>query len=307
MPSLNLIGNLNLTGNNKYNRNPFIAAGGVMNTFTSGGVNYTSHTFISGSGSFTILNGETTAQVLVVGGGGGGTAGGAQNLLAYGGGAGGVNYTGSFYFKKNPQAGGPSVWTALVGQGGLGGTNPTGVSGNPATSGSISQLYANYSYEQATFPLGGYGGTAEMSSGQGASGAGNNPTGGSAIYGAQGKAGGNGNTAGGGGAGQVGGNANQGKGGDGLAFTLQDGTLKYYGGGGGGGGFSNVGPTGGGAGGLGGGGNGGTGIQGAGQAGTANTGGGGGGGNTANDAADRGFGGNGGSGVVIICYPTNGI
>ena len=78
MPSLNLIGNLNLTGNNKYNRNPFIAAGGVMNTFTSGGVNYTSHTFISGSGSFTILNGETTAQVLVVGGGGGGTGFGQQ-------------------------------------------------------------------------------------------------------------------------------------------------------------------------------------------------------------------------------------
>ena len=306
MPSLNLIGNLNLTGG-EYKRNPFIATGGIINTFTSGGLEYTSHTFISGSGTFSILNGETTAQVLVVGGGGGGRAGGAQNQLATGGGGGGVNYSSSFFFKKNPEAGGPSVWTAVVGNGGNGGLNPAGTPGPAATSGSISQLYAGYSYEQATFPLAGYGGTAEMSSGQGASGGGDQPTGGPAIFGPQGKAGGNGYTSGGGGAAQVGGNSNQGKGGDGLAFTLQDGTSKYYGGGGGGGGYSNVGPTPGGAGGLGGGGNGGFGIAGAGQAGTPNTGGGGGGGNTANDAADRGVGGNGGSGVIIICYPTRGI
>ena len=236
MPSLNIIGNINLTGG-EYKRNPFIATGGIVNTFTSGGLNYTSHTFISGSGTFSILNGESTAQVLVVGGGGGGTAGGDLTSRAFGGGAGGVNYTGSFFFKKNPEVGGPSNWTALIGPGGLGGLNPTGTPGNPGTSGSISQLYANYSYEQASFPLGGYGGTQELSAGQGASGAGNAPTGGLAIYGPQGFAGGDLARAGGGGAASTGSSASGlfpyvgGNGGTGRGFTLQDGTLKYYGGG----------------------------------------------------------------------------
>jgi hypothetical protein len=302
MPSLNIIGNINLTGG-EYKRNPFVATGGQITTFVSGGLNYTSHTFTA-SGVFTLLNGETTAQVLVVGGGGGGTAGGSQNDRAFGGGAGGVNYTASFFFKKNPEAGGPSLWTALVGNSGSGGSNPSGVPGAAATSGSTSQLFANYSYEQASFPLGGYGGTQEQSAGQGASGAGNSPTGGLAIFGPQGFAGGNGTVSGGGGAAETGSVRN---GGNGLAFTLQDGTSKFYGGGGGGGGYSNVGPTGGGTGGLGGGGNGGSGGSGAGADGTPNTGGGGGGGNTANDAADRGNGGSGGSGIIIISYPTGGV
>lgn len=301
MPSLNLIGNLNLTGNNKYNKTPFVATGGVMQTFVSGGVNYTSHTF-TGSGAFQILQGETTAQLLVVGGGGGGEAGGAQNDRGRGGGAGGVNYSGSFYFKKNP-SGAPSIWNATIGQGGLGGLNPTGVPGNSATSGSASQFVATYSYEQAFFTPAYPGGTIEQSTGTGASGAG----GGLAIYGPQGNNGGTGMVSGGGGASAAGGNANQGAGGAGRTFTLQDGTAKSYGGGGGGGGYVDIGPTPGGAGGLGGGGNGGTGVQGAGGNGTANTGGGGGGGTSANNANNRGFGGNGGSGVIIICYPTNGI
>lgn len=288
MPSLNIIGNVNLTGG-EYKRNPFVATGGIMNTFTSGGLSYTSHTFISGSGTFTILNGETTAQVLAVGSGGKGQAGGFGNIDGNAGGGGGVAYTSSFFFRKNT-AGGPSTFIATVG-----GPNE-GI--NPAFTGSSTVFYSTYGYEQIA-PVTAYGGGDATQNG--ASGGGN---GGLAIYGVQGNNGATGQPGGGGGAAQTGSIRD---GGNGLAFTLQDGTLKYYGGGGGGGGYLNVGPTPGGQGGLGGGGNGGSGVGGDGQPGADNTGGGGGGGCTANDSRDRGDGGAGGSGIVIICYPTNGI
>ena len=100
MPSLNIIGNVNLTGG-KYNRTPFVATGGIVSTFTSGSVTYVSHKFISGSGTFSILSGETQAQVLVVGGGGAGVAGLGTNQYGDGGGAGGLVYSGSYFFKKD--------------------------------------------------------------------------------------------------------------------------------------------------------------------------------------------------------------
>lgn len=293
MPSLNIIANYNLVGG-KYNRAPFAATGGEIATFTSGGIAYTSHTFTA-SGVFTLLSGETTAQVLAVGSGGKGESGGGANAAGNAGGAGGVAYTGSFFFRKN-YGGGPSTFIASVG-----GPNE-GI--NPAYTGSSTVFYSTYGYEQIS-PVIAYGGgdgySGGIRGGDGASGGGNY---GLAIYGIQGKNGAEFQPGGGGGAAVTGSSRN---GGNGLPFTLQDGTSKYYAGGGGGGGYSNVGPTPGGNGGLGGGGNGGSGVRGAGQPGTANTGGGGGGGNTANDAADRGPGGSGASGVVIICYPTNGI
>ena len=52
----------------------FIATGGDINTFVSGGIEYKSHTLRGGSsgGTFTVLNGSNTnARILVVGGGGG--------------------------------------------------------------------------------------------------------------------------------------------------------------------------------------------------------------------------------------------
>jgi hypothetical protein len=287
MPSLNIIGNINLTGG-EYKRNPFIATGGQITTFTSGGIDYTSHTFTA-SGVFTLLNGETTAQVLVVGSGGKGQNGGFGNVNGNAGGAGGVAYTGSFFFRKN-YAGGPSTFIASVGDSNEG--------TNPATTGSSSVFYSTYGYEQIA-PVLAYGGGDGQNNG--ASGGGGD---GLAIYGIQGNNGAvGGNIGGGGGAAQTGSIRD---GGNGLPFTLQDGTVKYYAGGGGGGGFLNIGPTPGGTGGLGGGGNGGSGVQGAGQPGTPNTGGGGGGGGTANDSRDRGIGGPGGSGIIIISYPTGG-
>lgn len=288
MPSLNIIGNINLTGG-KYNRAPFTATGGQITTFTSGGIDYTSHTFTS-SGVFTIISGETTAQLLAVGAGGKGQGGGAPNAFGNGGGGGGIAYTSSFFLRKN-LAGGPSTFIAQV----------AGFNTNEGTTPAemTSSFTSTYGYEQIAQVIAFGGGNGQQS---GASGGGQ---GGLAIYGVQGNNGGTSPTSGGGGAGEVGSSALSGDGGDGLAFTLQDGTSKYYAGGGAGGGYSNISRSGG-AGGLGGGGNGGSGVRGGGAAGAANTGGGGGGGNTANDAADRGGGGDGGSGVIIICYPTNG-
>jgi len=287
MPSLNIIANYNLVGGSN-NRAPFAATGGLMTTFTSGGINYISHTFNSSS-VFTLLNGETTAQVLVVGSGGAGQQGGFGNVDGNAGGAGGVAYTSSFFLRKN-YGGGASTFIATVG----GPTDPNLY----LNTGSSSTFISTYGYEQIA-PVIAYGGGSGTVNG--ASGGGN---GGLAVYGIQGKNGATGQPGGGGGAAQTGSVRD---GGNGLPFTLQDGTTKYYAGGGGGGGYLNIGPTPGGYGGLGGGGNGGSGVQGGGQNGTNNTGGGGGGGNTANDSRDRGGGGFGGSGVVIITYPTNGI
>lgn len=169
MPSLNIIGNVNLTGG-KYNRTPFVATGGVIQTFVSGGVNYTSHTFISGSGTFEILTGETSAQVLVVGAGGSGAAGGPPNAAGYGGGGGGLVYTGSFFLRKNPQPG-PSTFTAVVAPQNDGFTN----------TGATSSFTSTYGYEQIV-PIIAYGGG--NGGYNGASGGGNA----SAIYGEIGRA-----------------------------------------------------------------------------------------------------------------------
>lgn len=306
MPSLNIIGNVNLTGG-KYNPTPFTATGGIENTFVSGGITYKSHTFISGSGSFEILRGETSAQLLVVGGGGGGEFGVQPtdtNFGGNGGGAGGFLYTSSFFLRRNPNPDQRSLWTAIVGAGGSGAIlSPLTI----ATSGSQSSFIASYGYEQIV-PAIAYGGGVGPS-GSGASGGGEN---GLAIYGDQGNNGGDDNSyvgAGGGGAGTPGtGSLGSvgGGGGQGRALTLRDGTSQYYAGGGGGGAQVDV-PSSGGAGGIGGGGNG-AGqlpVAGPGGNGTANTGGGGGGGVNANNSADRGIGGNGGSGIVIITYPVS--
>jgi len=183
MPSLNIIGNVNLTGG-KYNRTPFAARGGVVATFTSGGIEYTSHTFTS-SGQFELIQSETQAQVLVVGGGGGGEFGTGQdeiNVGGNGGGAGGLNYTASFFLRKNP-SGAPSIWNVTVGAGGAGGILSPLTS---ATSGSNSSFIATYSYEKVVPTIAYYGGAAP--SGSGASGGGEN---GLAIFGDQGNPGGN--------------------------------------------------------------------------------------------------------------------
>lgn len=265
----------------------FQASGGTITTYSSGGTNYQVHTFTT-SGTFQVLAGAKTVDVLLIAGGGaGGTNAGG------GGGAGG-------FVSQTAVTATVGAYSIVVGAGGANGgadTNPSG-SGNNTTA-------LTYT------AIGGGGGiNSNGKGGNGGSGGGSSvaQTGGSGTSG-QGNKGGDGNgndgaqraAGGGGGAGAAGQNVQSdtmaGQGGNGLQSSI-NGTSTYYAGGGGGaahqGGLIR-------SGGLGGGGNsglsnytsGGT----AGQNGSANLGGGGGGG------SGGGYvGGAGGSGIVIIRY-----
>ncbi len=108
-------------------------SGGTETTFTSGAVNYKSHTFTS-TGNLTITGTGTQAiQVLVVGGGGGGALGGGGESNATtrgnGGGAGGIFYTSSYIMTTTYP-----IWNAVVGAGGQGGNYPAIGSTNGGTS-----------------------------------------------------------------------------------------------------------------------------------------------------------------------------
>lgn len=298
MPILNV--NLNINEVSRQTRlNPFLAIGGVTASFVSGGINYISHTFYSSSGvtadqTFTVLNGEIDAQVLVVGGGGPGAAGGTNDGNA--GGAGGVVYSGSYHLQINPI--GASTYTIRVAKG-----------GTPLLAPESSSFIPTYVSEGSPIIISYPGGSATAFSKDGASGAAGSPTG-SAIYGTQGRNGGldqSTSGAGGGGWAAQGTNSgvNGGDGGAGIELTLQDGTTKYYAGGGGGGAYISSGAGIAGQGGSGVGGNGGTLASVNGGKGVEGTGGGGGGGAVTNNGSGAGSGGNGGSGVVIITYPVS--
>lgn len=110
-------------------------SGGVVTTFTSGAVNYQSHTFTGSTGELTISGTGTQAvQFLLVGGGGGGSrgAGGESNVTdrGNGGGGGGVFYTSSYTFNTTYP-----TWSVIVGAGGQGGTYF-----NAATIGGVTSL-----------------------------------------------------------------------------------------------------------------------------------------------------------------------
>jgi hypothetical protein len=159
---LNILGNtlLNKTkdiGVNAGNpqKKPFVATGGVIQNFQSGSVVFTSHTFTS-SGVFTIVDGETNANVLVVGGGGGGRSGSLAGVGGEGGGAGGYVNSGSYFFTKNLL--GPSTFIAQVGAGGA--QNQNGVS---------SSFVSTYGYEEIVpiYALGGGAGSGSGGSGGG--------------------------------------------------------------------------------------------------------------------------------------------
>jgi hypothetical protein len=275
-----------------------IATGGIITDYTDGGINYRSHTFLSG-GTFTVTQlgtYVTTVDVLVVGDGGGGGSGGGGSVGGGGGGAGGFRTSTSYGVAE-------SGYTVTVGSGGAGKSN--GAGRGSAGSGST--------FDTITAAGGGGGGDgsgSESKGGSGGSGGGNayKNTGGGGAGDApdttpdQGSNGGNGSVdtvnyggGGGGGAGAAGSDGslgNGGEGGSGTASNYKTGSNIIYAGGGGGGG----GTTSGGPGGAGGGGTGATASGSASTAGAANTGGGGGGGNDSRTASD------GGSGIVIIKY-----
>jgi len=255
-------------------------------TETIGGVDYTFHTFISGSNTLEVTKGGSV-DILIVGGGGGG---GRQH--AAGGGGGGV----LFKLAENLSVG---TYNITVGEGGAGASVVPGNGGNGQDS-----VFNNFTAKGGGG--GGSGATAGLDggSGGGAGGSGTSTNSGGSGEPGQGYSGGanfagtNRPGGGGGGAGGIGQAApnvtTAGNGGIGLDIWGNG-----YGGGGGGstydGGTAGTASHGGGDGGAGS-----TDTKNDGIPATANTGGGGGGGNRA--GALIGSGGQGGSGVVIVRY-----
>lgn len=272
-------------------------AGGIGTTYSSGGIDYRVHTFLS-SGTFSVTDAMNVDYLVVAGGGGGGGI-----HYGAGGGAGGFLTASGFAVSA-------TAFTVTVGGGGGADTNGS-----------------NSVFSSITATGGGAGGVNTDGSnasngsngGSGGGGAGGGSVSGTGGTGSQGSNGGSGYTqsqpvaGGGGGAGAVGSNATSSNGGAGgagennimglndadsdtvltIALVGHDvGGLRYFAGGGGGGG--GIGVTGG-LGSSGGGASGGTqGVNG--SSGNANTGGGGGG------SGGGASGGSGGSGIVIIRY-----
>ena len=248
---------------------PFSASGGSEST--TGGYKY--HTFTS-SGTFTVNNGTTNADILIVAGGGGG-GGGTGYMHGGGGGAGGM-------IELTAHSIASGSYSISIGAGGgnnSNGSNTTAFS-NTAIGGGDGGEEANGTRSGDS---GGSGGGASYTGSGGSGTSGQGQPGGSGVSGGYWATGGGGGKIGNGG--HAGNNSNAGAGGAGKAWN----GTTYAGGGGGctsGGGN----PASGGAGG------GGNGALNAANHGTANTGGGGG-------ASDRpSVGGNGGSGIVIIKY-----
>ena len=276
--------------------------------------NYRSHTFLSGTTTFT-LYAATTVDILIVAGGGAGSRG---THGGGGGGAGGMRVLTSHSMPVGTYsivvgAGGTGVNSAVAGDDGdpssITQTSGSGFSTLSATGGGGAGVYSGTNSVRNGRNGGSGGGGAEAyntsgnntnttgGTGDGAVGTDGNTAGyyggdgGSGQYGTNTRFGG----AGGGGAGANGSNSSTsqhggGAGGNGLQNNFRNGTNVYYAGGGAGNGDN--------AGAAGGNGGGGTSPGGgnAGDPGDANTGGGGSGG------GDGGAAGSGGSGIVVIRY-----
>jgi hypothetical protein len=289
------------------------ATGGTTLEYDLDGKRYKSHTFLE-NGTFTVtqvgdaIDDRNKVDYLIIAGGGGG-GGGGSSRAGGGGGAGGYRTTLGTSGRNSAARDKITVTTTTYGitvggggVGGLGGSSP-GASAFPGVNSTALGI---------TSIGGGNGrGIRINTTGNGGSGGGgaestfNNQNLGGTGTADEGFNGGDGHitdpdsgitSGGGGGASELGGNGTPtipGKGGDGLANILRDGTSETRGGGGGGAHRTNS--ASGASGGSGGGGGGGGGNI-AGINGTANTGGGGGG------SAQTQNGGSGGSGIVIIRY-----
>lgn len=95
--------------------NPVVATGGTTNSYTVGGVDYISHTFLS-SGTFTLNQNKTVDYMIVAGGGSGGSHNITSSTGAGGGGAGGFRT----FTNVSLTAG---SFTATVGTGGTAGVS----------------------------------------------------------------------------------------------------------------------------------------------------------------------------------------
>ena len=118
MPLLNIIGNINQIKNPDISYNiPFRAVGGIVETFVTGGISYTMHSYISGSGSFEILQGDVTAQVLIQAGGGKGANAANNASQAGNGGGAGFGSVNNIAFQKSTLYNVTSSYSVYVGRG----------------------------------------------------------------------------------------------------------------------------------------------------------------------------------------------
>ena len=311
----------NRSGSNYYSGTVAPPTGGTIDTYTDGGTDYRSHTFLD-DGTFTVVAGTISADYfMVAGGGGGGNAGDGSGAWGAGGGGGAGGFltaTGTSLISQD--------YTITVGDGGAGAGYQ--ISAENGTDGANS-IIAPVSGTTYTALGGGAGASGVGTStgnvgGSGGGGAYSNRASGLGTAGPprQGYDGGvntyvPGGAAGGGGGAQGGAAAAGGAmGGTGVSNNYRDGSAgttkgtNYFAGGGSGGSYDQtaglINAYGGGAGGI----RAGT-VNGTsnGSAAVANTGGGGGGGsNSVDNAADKGgAGGAGGKGVVIIRYEDTGF
>jgi hypothetical protein len=168
---------------------PFRATGGFMETFTTGGVEYTMHSYTEpGTGSFEILQGSAFIGLLLVGGGGCGNgpqlAGGTLFRGGAGGGGGGtaqymVDGYNKLYVRKDPNAGVESLFEVHVGSGGRAETFGFDISLANSTGSGLSKKYDEVGYYCPNYQL--YvagGGNAYGGSGSSGAGGGGIPDGG---------------------------------------------------------------------------------------------------------------------------------
>jgi hypothetical protein len=123
-----------------------LGKGGLVSNFIYNDIQYTLHTFLSGSTTFEFTSSTgVDAQVFVVGGGGGGQNGGAAGQGGSGGGAGGVVDS---VYTLSRNASGSTTWTVQVGNGGAANTN-----------GQTSSITPNFSGPSTIVAYGGATGT----------------------------------------------------------------------------------------------------------------------------------------------------
>ncbi len=195
---------------------PTAATGGVIGTYTSGGVTYRTHTFTTvGTTNFVVSAAGTNpaARYLIVAGGGAGGNGTGQGYEAGGGGGGGVlrgsvNLTATTYpvvvgaGGSNSNGGNSSAFSLTAIGGGQGGSSPNGGasggsggggshSNNPGGAGTAGQGFAGAQPGQGSSGGGG-GGAGEAGNtdglGHGGDGVGSNISGNTVFYGGGGAA-----------------------------------------------------------------------------------------------------------------------
>lgn len=139
MPIISTIeGNFSPIGRSRRPKNN--ATGGTVvdiPNYNSTGKKWRTHTFTSGTNSFTVLSGAESFRILAVGGGGGGSPGGGDIRSGYGGGGNGGSVVDSFYTIN------PSTVSVTVG-GGAGhisaGPGTSSLNGNGGSSSSVGSL-----------------------------------------------------------------------------------------------------------------------------------------------------------------------